>query len=77
MAFRCTQCGQPCKKTGESSTTFGEPPYPDHLCYKCEVHGYHVLDAQHNAIYGDSGRPDWQFDHIASSMNIEWKWLEP
>lgn len=77
MNFRCTQCQKRCRKVGESATLFGDPPQPDHVCYKCETHGYHVVDVEHDAVYGESGRPAWDLDYIQSNMNIEWKWLEP
>ena len=75
MLFRCTQCGKRCRKIGESSTTFGDPPTPDHVCYECETHGYHVLNVEHNAIYGESGRPDGNLEHIRSVMGVQWGWF--
>jgi hypothetical protein len=60
----------------ESATTYGLPPSPDHVVYKCRDHGYHVLNMERNWIYGISGRPHWDFEHIKSKMNIEWKWIK-
>jgi hypothetical protein len=75
--FHCTSCQKRCTKVGESKATFGEPSIPSVACYKCEDHGYHVFDVEKNAVYGDSGRPDWNFERVQSKTNIEWAWIEP
>jgi|YNPBryunderm2012_1023409.scaffolds.fasta_scaffold04483_3 hypothetical protein len=74
--FQCTQCRKRCTKTGESATTFGSPPSPDHVVYKCKDHGYHVLDVERNLRYFEGGLPHCDFEHIKSKMNIEWKWIK-
>lgn len=72
----CTTCGKRCTRVGESESTIGDPPSPDHLVYKCpDGHGYQVYNAKDNTLYGESGRPSSDFERIKNRMGIKWKRL--